>query len=60
MSHAWLIETLTELRSHAEQSGLPMLADHLETAIHLAHAEIASQEDVYRENRDERRRFPSK
>ncbi len=37
-----------------------MLADHLETAIHLAHAEIASQEDVYRENRDERRRFPSK
>ncbi len=42
MSHLWLIETLADLRAYAAGHGLPMLADHLETALELAHLEIAN------------------
>ncbi len=43
---AWLIESLAELREHAAATGLTELAEHLGEAIHLAHLEIAAQQDA--------------
>lgn len=45
MCHAWLIESLAELRDHATETGLMRLAEHLDEAIDLAHLEIAAQLD---------------
>jgi hypothetical protein len=42
VSHLWLIETLADLRAYAAGHGLPALAEHLDTAIELAHLEIAN------------------
>jgi hypothetical protein len=42
VSHLWVIETLADLRAYAAAHGLPALADHLDTAIELAHLEIAN------------------
>lgn len=42
MSQQWLIETLAELQAYAARNAMPALAEHLETAVHLAHLELAN------------------
>ncbi len=43
MSHIWLIESLADLRAYAARNNLPALAEHLDTAIQLAHLELANK-----------------
>lgn len=43
MSHLWLISVLSDLQRYAARNDLPALSKHLETAIQLAHLEIASK-----------------
>lgn len=40
MRHFWVFETLLDLRDHALDSGFPRLAQTLQEAIKIAHAEI--------------------
>jgi hypothetical protein len=44
MAHQWLINELEGLRDYAELNGLSALAEHLEQARLLAHAEIATRQ----------------
>ena len=44
MSYHWLIESLVELRDYAADNDLPAVAEHLDDALRLAHAEIASRD----------------
>lgn len=45
MTYHWLIESLVELRDYASDNDLPAVAEHLDEAVRLAHAEIASRND---------------
>jgi predicted transcriptional regulator len=42
MSNQWIVEVLADLRSFARANGLNALADHLDTTLALARAEIAA------------------
>lgn len=42
VSHLWLIKVLSDLHRYAERNNLPALAEHLETAVQLAHLEIVN------------------
>lgn len=39
MKHEWMIDVLTDLRRYAQRNDLPLLAGHLEEAVHLARVE---------------------
>lgn len=42
MGNKWIIDVLADLKTFATQNELPILAEHLEMASLVAHAEIAS------------------
>lgn len=46
LSQFWIIETLSELRLYAARNDLPRLAEHLESAIQVAHVELANAPDA--------------
>ncbi|MCE6951245.1 hypothetical protein LAZ40_07665 [Cereibacter sphaeroides] len=41
MTHDWILDVLSDLRSYAERNALPTLAAGLDETIRLAQAEIA-------------------
>ena len=49
MTHGWIIDVLTDLKTFATKNGLTALADQLEDTALVATAEISSQEAAARE-----------
>ncbi len=45
MGHDWIVSVLSDLRTYAEQNGLPSLAGQLADTALVARAEIANQTD---------------
>ncbi len=45
MGHDWILSVLSDLKTYAEQNGLPSLAGQLTDTAVVARAEIAGQSD---------------
>ena len=45
MGHDWILSVLSDLKTYAEQNGLPSLAEQLSDTAVVARAEIASQSE---------------